>query len=240
LLADDEPFVLKTLAETLRRHAFDCTTSDSGEEVLSKLAHAEYDALVIDLLMPGYTGLSLVEKAAQLAPGMPVIIFTGVPTFDTAVRSIQLPVAAYLTKPVDIEELVGVLDSSILKLRTYRTMRQGRKHLQEWDREIGAALEQFSSRAVSSDGQVCEYFRMTLRHVMLVLSQLEQATGTLESCANDGQMSRMLDRELALRRAVDVLRRTKQSFKSRELAELRKELERLLDETDDQVPATRE
>ncbi len=69
------------------------------------------------------------------------------------------------------------------------------------------------------------YLRVTLRQVILMLSDLEHAAASLET---SGANSKSIDHEAALRRTVDVLERTKQNFKSKELAELRKQIEHLL------------
>ena len=72
------------------------------------------------------------------------------------------------------------------------------------------------------------FLRLTLRQVILVLSDLERATATLEGGGSESAALQRVDHEAALRRAVEVLRQTKQSFKSKELADLRQQLETLL------------
>lgn len=228
LIADDEALVRDSVASLLRSRGFTCTCVASGDEVLELLGSQEFDALISDLQMPGNCGLSLFERIAQLAAGLPVILLTGKPTIETAARSLRLPVVAYLTKPPDFEELIRILDESILELRAFRAMQAGRRHLLDWERELQLVLQQQRTAGSLPEGPMTHYLRLTLRHVILVLSELEQATRALEGGSGDHQTLQLLDREAALRRAVDVLRRTKQNFKSKELGELRQELERLL------------
>jgi CheY-like chemotaxis protein len=228
LIADDDQQVCKATSDSLQRRGFVCTCVASGAEVVACLRIGEYDALISDLLMPGNDGLSLIETVPQLAAGLPIVLLTGAPTVETAAGSLRLPVVAYLTKPTDFSALATILDAAILKHRAFRSMQIGRRHLVNWEHEIDAVLEQYRTPGPQPDGPMSHYLRLTLRHVILVLAELEQATRAMENGYGENHSSRLLDREVALRRAVDVLRRTKQSFKSKELADLRKELEQLL------------
>jgi len=234
LFADDELQVRTTIARMLQAHGFACTCVASGDEVLAQLGQHEFDALISDLRMPGNDGLSLIENVTQRAAGLPVVLLTGAPTVETAARSLRLPVVAYLTKPADCDELGRILDEAILKHRTFRSMQAGRLHLKDWEHELEAVLQQYRTPGPDPEGPISHYLRLTLRHIIRILSELEQATRAIELGAGETQSQQLLDREVALRRAVDVLRRTKQSFKSKELADLRKELEKLLDRA---VPA---
>lgn len=228
LIADDEASVRQTVSELLHTHGFACTCVASGDEVLAQLRQREFDALISDIRMPGNDGLALIENLPPAAAGLPVVLLTGNPTVETAVRSLRLPVVAYLTKPPNYTELVAILDEAILKHRAFRAMLAGRRHLQDWELELEAVLRQYRTPGPQPDGPMSHYLRLTLRHVILVLSELEQAARSIEHGPGENQTQQLLDREVALRKAVDVLRRTKQNFKSKELAELRKELERLL------------
>jgi DNA-binding NtrC family response regulator len=229
LFADDEPDVRSAISRLLQIQGFTCTCVASGEEVLEQLRREEFDALISDIRMPGNDGLSLIESIPQIVAGLPVVLLTGAPTVETAARSLRLPVVAYLTKPADFNELVRILDEAILQHRAFRAMRAEQRHLKDWENELESILRQHRSAAMQADGSMLHYLELTIRHIILILAELEQATRAIEHSSPKVQTSQLFDREIALRRTVDVLRRTKQSFKSKELAELRMELERLLD-----------
>ncbi len=228
LIADDESVVLDALSGILTSRGFDCTCVPSGTEVVARLKAAEYDVLISDLQMPGNDGVSLIEEIPTLVAGLPVIVLTGNPTVETAARSIRLPVVAYLTKPPDFAELTKILDEAVLGYRTLRALQTSRRQLHEWETELDRLLQQYRLQTRPPAGSMGTYLRVTLQHVIVVLSELERATHTLESSVATAHSLQELDREIALRHTVDVLRRTKQNFKSKELAELRKELERLI------------
>lgn len=228
LIADDEPLVLRALAGALKAQGFECVAVASGEEVLAQLRAQQFEALVSDLLMPGNQGLSLFENVPQLAAGLPIVLITGQPTIETAAQSLRLPIVAYLTKPIEIEELVGLLDEAIFKFRAHLAMQAQRSLLSDWEKGLESILTQYRTSGPQGDGNITHYLQFTLRQVILALSQLEQTAQAIAGNQYMRNQLQQLDREAALRHTVDVLRRTKQNFKSKELAELRKELERLL------------
>ncbi|MFT3831019.1 MAG: response regulator [Opitutaceae bacterium] len=237
LVADDEAVVRSSLSRVLQSYGYACTCVASGQEALEQLRQNEFDALLSDLCMPGNDGVSMFERVSQLADGLPIVVLTGQPTIETAARALRLPVVGYLTKPPDFDELTQILDDAILKLRTRRAVQAGRRHLHDWQQDLDAVLQRHRHAGPSADGSMSHYLQLSLRHIILVLSELEQAARTLEGTNHDNRAQQLLDREVALRRAVDVLRRTKQSFKSKELADLRKELEQLLARNDAADPA---
>ncbi|HLP07026.1 MAG TPA: response regulator [Opitutaceae bacterium] len=237
LVADDEAVVRNALSRMLQSFGYACTCVASGQETLDQLRQNEFDALISDLRMPGNDGVSMLERVSQLADGLPIVVLTGQPTVETAARALRLPVVGYLMKPPDFDELTHILDDAILKLRTRRAMQAGRRHLHDWEQELDSVLHRYRHAGPAADGSMSHYLQLSLRHVILVLSELEQAARALETSNHDTRAQQLLDREVALRRAVDVLRRTKQSFKSKELADLRKDLEQLLARNDAADPA---
>jgi DNA-binding response OmpR family regulator len=233
LIADDDQTIRTGLAELLRRKGYACTGVASGAEALAKLGDLSCEAVISDIHMPGNAGLELVESLRRIAPILPVILLTGRPSVETAARSVRLPVAAYLTKPPNVEELCLILDEAIAEHRSLRVMQTGRARLQAWEKEIENLERALRAAPPATTGApVGSYLRLTLRQVMLMLADLEQATAVLEKSAADGAVSLVsVEHEAALRRTVDVLERTKQNFKSKDLAELRKQLEQLLRRT---------
>jgi CheY-like chemotaxis protein len=226
LIADDEDFVRHGLAELLRRDGFTCVIAASGAEALARLREAEFDAMISDIHMPGNAQLEMIGEARTIRAALPVVLLTGRPSVETAARSVRLPVTAYLTKPPNMDELVAILDQAVADYRGFRALETGRARLRAWDREIGeieAGLR--AAPGAIAGGPMGSYLRLTLRQVILTLRELEQATAALE---HGGASAAAIDHEAALRRTVEVLERTKQNFKSKDLADLRKQIEQLL------------
>jgi len=220
LFADDDQAAREGLAEMLRRLGYTCETAPNATEAVEKLRASAFEVLISDIHMPGNAALELVGAAAQTIPGLPVILLTGRPSVETAARSVRLPVTAYLTKPPDFNELTRVLDQAIADYRDFSLIQAGRQRLREWEREL-AQVEQ----------PMQDYLRVSLRQIILLLSDLERATQTLDRRAAD--KLRQVDHVAALRHTVEVLERTRQNFKSKDLADLRRQLEQLLGQEGD-------
>jgi len=227
LIADDDRGAREGLLLMLRRLGYTCESAATADQALELLRAAPAEVLLADIHMPGNIKLELVEAAAKVVPGLPVVLLTGRPSVETAARSVRLPVTAYLTKPPNLEELTNELDRAIATFREFALIQTGRKRLQDWDRELGQieAMMRHPSTEVST-GALEDFIRMSLRQAILTLADLERATQVLDARATD--RLRAVEHVAALRHAVEVLERTRQNFKSKDLADLRRQLEQLL------------
>ncbi len=228
LFADDDRAAREGIAEMLRRKGFACDTAGNAAEALEKLQAGRYEALLSDINMPGNSGLELVESLARIAPGLPVILITGRPSVETAARSVRLPVTAYLTKPPDLEDLARVLDQAIAEYRDLRLIQDGRARLRDWQAELDQIEQRMNRSSAPRFGEAAleGFVHMSLRQAILALTDLERAMQALDR--RGGGKSREVEQVAALRRAVDVLERTRQNFKSKDLADLRRQLEQVL------------
>ena len=77
LLVDDDPFFLQVYGEFLRSRAFEVETATSGEQALRVFAPGRFQLVVVDLIMPGLSGLELIERLRNLNPVQDIIVVTG-------------------------------------------------------------------------------------------------------------------------------------------------------------------
>ncbi len=104
LVVDDDGQVRHVLARLLRAYGADVETAPGGAQAMAKIDHGNYDALLLDLDMPGVTGLDVLLHVQRAAPAMPVLVVTG--TFEA--ERIEGAVAV-LPKPVDGPSLRNAL-----------------------------------------------------------------------------------------------------------------------------------
>lgn len=107
LIADDEPFYLKTTGELLRNAGYDVTCVTDAEAALEALDKQHFDLLLSDLNMPGNFKLELLHQGRDRFSHVPLIVITGVPSLPTAIESVRLGIADYLLKPVRVEDLLA-------------------------------------------------------------------------------------------------------------------------------------
>ena len=230
LLADDEATFLAATADLLRREGYHCDEVGDATSALARVAEGQYDLLITDLEMPGNADLQLVRDVGEKSGGLPVIILTGYPSVRSAVASIELPVAAYLTKPVSFPLLLEKVQKAVARFRSYQAMQRTEDRLRRMRQEIGDA------QSVAQDGNAIDVFlALTLRNVMGSLTDLQQLSRALNSAPSGQNPCQLLNcpRGIQLQQAVkdtvDVLEETKGAFKSKTLADLRRRLELLLE-----------
>jgi DNA-binding response OmpR family regulator len=237
LFADDETIFLNAMGELLRQAGYECDCTSDALTALESLQVKPYDLVISDIKMPGNSELKLIRELSEIMPGIPVILVTGYPSFDSAVQSIELPVVAYLTKPVRFEDLLKHVRSAIDRSQNVRLVRSTRKRLQDWRQELDR-LEQalVGKNEISASATVDAFMALTLRNLAGCLTDLQRVTEAINTPAaimpsacqllNCPRPAQLTD---ALRKTVRVLEETKRSFKSKELAELRQELQGLIE-----------
>ena len=106
LLVDDELEFVETLAMRLENRGFAVAIAQSGEVAVAKAKEASYDAILLDLAMPGMDGIETLKRLRELNPDSQVVLLTGRATVKTATEAMRLGALDLLEKPVDIEVLV--------------------------------------------------------------------------------------------------------------------------------------
>lgn len=108
-LVDDDPSVRKAFRRLLRAAAIEVDTYASGQELLDALQIRPPDCLILDLHMPGISGLDLLRLIGEENPGIPVIVVTGHDEPEARTRCISAGAADYLSKPVDERVLLQAI-----------------------------------------------------------------------------------------------------------------------------------
>jgi two-component system, LuxR family, response regulator FixJ len=108
-IVDDEPAVLRALQRLLGTAGFDARPFASGDEFMDHLDGI--DCVILDLHLPGMSGFDVQKALATRGARIPVVVLTGNDTPANRARSLADGARAYLTKPVDDEELLQALRS---------------------------------------------------------------------------------------------------------------------------------
>jgi DNA-binding NtrC family response regulator len=99
LVVDDELTVCKSIRKVLIREDCEVDMVLSGEEALRKEAEQPYDVMIVDLMMPGLSGLDLLKMLKAGNPKARIIMVTGYPTMRNTLQAIQLGAMDFLPKP---------------------------------------------------------------------------------------------------------------------------------------------
>ncbi len=117
LLVDDEQVFLDIMAQRLKRRGFTVTTANDGEAALRHLQAGVIDVVVLDVAMPGMSGIETLQAIKKQQPLIEVIMLTGQATVATAVEAIRQGAFNYLKKPCEIEDLLAQINNALLRRR---------------------------------------------------------------------------------------------------------------------------
>ncbi len=109
LLVDDDAPFRERLARALKSRGVETLAVASGEEAIESARTGAFSGAVIDLKMPGMSGLELVRELRVLDPDLTLVVLTGFGSIATALEAVRIGARDYLTKPVDPDQLLAAL-----------------------------------------------------------------------------------------------------------------------------------
>ncbi|MDQ7003420.1 MAG: response regulator transcription factor [Ghiorsea sp.] len=109
LLVDDDALYCRILGNALKRRGFTVLTAHNVQQALHMVGDVPPKFAVVDLNMPGDSGLVLIEKIHKLDPQAHMVVLTGYASVATAVEAIKLGATHYLAKPADADEVLKAL-----------------------------------------------------------------------------------------------------------------------------------
>lgn len=118
LMVDDEPEFLSATARVLGRRGFTVSTAEDGPAALELLGQEVFDAVVLDVKMPGMDGVEVFRRIRSTWPATPVLILTGHGTIGEAFQTSREGLCEYLSKPCDPDRLAKAVRDAAAALRT--------------------------------------------------------------------------------------------------------------------------
>jgi two-component system response regulator PilR (NtrC family) len=117
LIVDDEEVLRDVLDAVLRREGFDIVTAASGEEALNVLDTEEIDLVILDVMLPGISGIDTMRAIRIANPHLPVIIITAFSSIDGAIDAMKQGAFHYIPKPFKNEEVVLTVNKALEQRR---------------------------------------------------------------------------------------------------------------------------
>lgn len=138
LFADDDPMVLRSTTSALLAAGFDVDTVTTGAQALAALDAEATEALLLDIEMPGNQNLELLHALSREKPLLPIVLLTGHPSLDTAVRAVRFGVVDYIAKPPRMDDLIERLDLAVHRGRVLRSIAAAESFATELTRRLDA------------------------------------------------------------------------------------------------------
>jgi DNA-binding response OmpR family regulator len=166
LIADDEPAMARLVARTLGVNGFKVSTVGSGAEAIDRVWESHHDVLLLDLRMPGMSGLEVIRELHGRHP-IRIIVVSGQDSPADIGAALDLGADDFVAKPFAVPELAARIRAV---LRRQRSLLTGR-------RQLGRALVDFDARTVALDGRPVEMSRRAWR----LLEHLVRLDGAVAS-----------------------------------------------------------
>jgi len=145
LVVEDEPDLLRVLAQALREDGYAVDTADNGNDALYKATAWDYDLVLLDLMLPGMNGWEVLAKFRKEKP-TPVLILTARDGIDDRVRGLDIGADDYVVKPFNLAEVLARVRAPIRRSAGRPDSRI----------TIGAVVIDTAKRAVTRDGAKVE------------------------------------------------------------------------------------
>jgi DNA-binding response OmpR family regulator len=224
LIVDDEQQMLDLTGKILSQGGYTCDLCIDVDCAIELIHSNEYDLLISDIAMPGNENLEFIQEVKNCDKNLPIILMTGYPTVESAIESVQLPVVAYLVKPVNYPEMLNKVEHAIKISKINNTIRNSRKNLEHWRKElmdIETVLQE--SAETGSFVSINDFIDLTFRNVDISLSgvkslvQVSSMNSSIPEVCHLLECPKLENFSNAIRETIEILEKTKSSFKSKEL-----------------------
>ncbi|MFQ5506432.1 MAG: response regulator [Planctomycetota bacterium] len=191
LVIDDEPRLLRTIARFLEREGHEVRIAERYADLESVVLPASFDVLITDILMPGVSGLDVLERVREKGCKEPVVLMTGEPKLGTASEAVRLGAFDYVIKPVT---KVKLLEAVSRALRFVHMMR---------DRD---RAEQREKQLLENLASIGESAAMLTHEIKTPITNLNQALRAVADKLEVGQqevLREMVDRLESIRQLTN-------------------------------------
>jgi len=150
LVVDDEENVRNLVQLLLQNVGYEVDTASDGEEALSKVERLNIDVVILDIKMPGMSGVEILQYLTVYWPDICVIMVTAVDDASSAIEAVKLGAYDYVTKPFDKVDLIQRVQKAIEKRNLKQETRRHQKELEEKVYTQSKKLREYFSELVET------------------------------------------------------------------------------------------
>jgi DNA-binding response OmpR family regulator len=187
LIVDDDPHLLAFLAEVIRHAGYDTVSATSGEQALKVVAEGEPDMALLDISMPGMSGLELAARL-KATTSVPFMFLSAVGDSESAREAAAYGAVGYLVKPVDAARLMPAFEAGLARADDIRQLRRTETNLnaalaagRETSLAVGLLMGKFQTDRNTAFEVLRDHARSSRRKINEVADQLLAAEETLNS-----------------------------------------------------------
>ncbi len=112
LIVDDDKNIRTVFTRILQKKGYDVESVGDGEKALSLIKDHDFDVIILDIILPGLSGMDILETIKRVSPLSKIIMFTGQPSVETILDALRAGANDYLSKPVKPEDLLVVVSNA--------------------------------------------------------------------------------------------------------------------------------
>ena len=187
LIVDDDPHLLEFLAEVIGHAGYDTVSASSGEAALKVVAAGEPDMALLDISMPGMSGLEL-AATLKANSSVPFMFLSAVGDSESARQAAAHGAVGYLVKPVDAARLIPAFEAGLARADDIRQLRRTETNLnaalaagRETSLAVGLLMGKFQTDRNTAFEVLRDHARSSRRKINEVADQLLAAEETLNS-----------------------------------------------------------
>ena len=118
LIVEDDDRIADFLNRALQTEGHQCTRLSTGNEAVTVVQNGDFDFILLDLMLPGISGLDVCQELRIRKINVPIIMLTAIDSVDDVIQGLRMGADDYMTKPFDIDELFARIDTVCRRLRS--------------------------------------------------------------------------------------------------------------------------
>jgi len=185
LVADDDSLVLATLAAGLRGFGYDVTAVESGEEVVQLCEDGDYDLALLDMRMPGLSGLETAHSLNEFTQ-IPIVFLSAFDDSEYVEQAVAAGALGYLVKPVDVNQVVPTIEAALNRAKDIGTLKDREENLtqalsagRETNVAIGILMAQTAMSYPDAEQALRNYARANRKRMNDIATDMVSASNTL-------------------------------------------------------------
>ncbi len=199
LVIDDEAVIRDGCIKILTKEGWSVDTAENGHEGLEKVRSENFDIILLDLMMPGMSGLDVLSEVKNVSPNIYIIVITGYATIDTAVEAMKKGAFDYISKPFTPDQLRMVVkkvleNKALIAEREFlrREQEKGLKAIAMEKSKIKTILDCMPNGVLVVDEEKKIALLNPMAGKLLNISGSESIGREIERCINSDELSAML------------------------------------------------
>lgn len=165
LVIDDEKSILEMLRAFLTKRSYEVEIADTGDKALKLLQNRTFDVALVDLKLPDFTGLELIDLFNKQCPETKCIIMTAFASLESTIEAFRLNAFDYIVKPFDTVKVGEVVDAAYSHVQIVRENAQKIEDLEQANRKLEENTEQLKELMLKTNEELSQANESLKRHV---------------------------------------------------------------------------